>query len=612
MTDVFSPQSPSDARQVVRSFNDDGSANFSQVGVEEIDYRGRFGALGTSTTENDISIGEKYFTLDVDDGKIRTGDDVLLISLDDSDCYMWGEVIGTDTVAEPLRLRIFVDDISAITNTSTNWEIQVVARPKPGIEKDTSLTSFDPTDGGPWTLTVTSGKFFPIGGTLLLKPTTDRTIAIIGEVKAYSSTSLTVSLRSTNATVPTSYDSWSIALLDSPPAKQPFLDVVGLRVTQNATDAFAIDIAPGSIMDSTGDVLLTLETALTKTLDDYFATGDGVGCVVQTGNLTGTITKPSSNATVTGSGTSFLAEFDSATITEFDDLGGDFLENPGRRWPILDSSASRTVSVTSVTNDTSLESSDFPNAITAGSTFKRGGSLTNVRVGGDTYYFIHLVRRDSDGLVDVIASSATPSGLPDLPTGFSLYRFLAAIHIDKGSPESDSEFQVYQPIYGSMFPFAADALNYVLLGEVALSNVPNSYQLVNSTSVTQGLTLSPTRTVSLQRAALTGDVTASVNSNATTIANDAVTNAKLANMAAYTFKGRNDGTSGDPSDIDITALTAKATPVAGDYVLITDSAASNAFKKVDVSTLGGGTTFPTDMGLITEAATTTYDLGTIV
>lgn len=43
---------------------------------------------------------------------------------------------------------------------------------------------------------------------------------------------------------------------------------------------------------------------------------------------------------------------------------------------------------------------------------------------------------------------------------------------------------------------------------------------------------------SFQRAALTGDVTASANSNSTTISNSAVTNAKMANVPTNTIKGR--------------------------------------------------------------------------
>lgn len=59
----------------------------------------------------------------------------------------------------------------------------------------------------------------------------------------------------------------------------------------------------------------------------------------------------------------------------------------------------------------------------------------------------------------------------------------------------------------------------------------------------------------VERAALTGDVTAAQNGNATTIANDAVTNAKLANMAANSFKGNNTGGAADP--VDLTVAQAK-------------------------------------------------------
>jgi len=54
---------------------------------------------------------------------------------------------------------------------------------------------------------------------------------------------------------------------------------------------------------------------------------------------------------------------------------------------------------------------------------------------------------------------------------------------------------------------------------------------------------------SFERAALSGDITAAQNNNSTTIANDAVTNAKMANMAVNTIKGRITTGTGDPEDL---------------------------------------------------------------
>jgi len=57
----------------------------------------------------------------------------------------------------------------------------------------------------------------------------------------------------------------------------------------------------------------------------------------------------------------------------------------------------------------------------------------------------------------------------------------------------------------------------------------------------------------LQRAALTGDVTASAGSNATTIADAAVTLAKMANLAQDQFIGRVTASTGVPETATITA-----------------------------------------------------------
>lgn len=56
------------------------------------------------------------------------------------------------------------------------------------------------------------------------------------------------------------------------------------------------------------------------------------------------------------------------------------------------------------------------------------------------------------------------------------------------------------------------------------------------------------------REALVGDVTALASSNTTTISNNVITNAKLADMAEATFKGRLSGGTGDPQDLSVSQV----------------------------------------------------------
>lgn len=106
----------------------------------------------------------------------------------------------------------------------------------------------------------------------------------------------------------------------------------------------------------------------------------------------------------------------------------------------------------------------------------------------------------------------------------------------------------------------------------------------SGTNITLGATLTFSG-AALQTLAHTGDVTTPANSFVTTIANNAVTNAKAAQMAAFTFKGNNTGSTANAADVSIPGLATKASPVSGDLVMIADSAASNAWKQTTVGAL---------------------------
>lgn len=81
----------------------------------------------------------------------------------------------------------------------------------------------------------------------------------------------------------------------------------------------------------------------------------------------------------------------------------------------------------------------------------------------------------------------------------------------------------------------------------------------------------------VQRAALTGDVTAAQDSNATTIAADAVTNPKLANMASPRLKGRTTALTGDPEDLILANSTSATWNTAtGGSILVERAALAGA------------------------------------
>lgn len=78
----------------------------------------------------------------------------------------------------------------------------------------------------------------------------------------------------------------------------------------------------------------------------------------------------------------------------------------------------------------------------------------------------------------------------------------------------------------------------------------------------------------------------------------AVSNAELATMAAFTFKANNTSGAAVPTDVDIAALTSKASPAASDLLMISDQAASGAWKKVLFSAFGAVASYNARTGAV--------------
>ena len=96
-----------------------------------------------------------------------------------------------------------------------------------------------------------------------------------------------------------------------------------------------------------------------------------------------------------------------------------------------------------------------------------------------------------------------------------------------------------------------DSANDFLLSSDTSASAPKKVKPANLSIAATQLT----GTIAAARMpALTGDVTTSAGAVATTIANDAVTNAKAANMAQNTVKGRITASTGDPEDLTATQL----------------------------------------------------------
>ncbi len=106
-----------------------------------------------------------------------------------------------------------------------------------------------------------------------------------------------------------------------------------------------------------------------------------------------------------------------------------------------------------------------------------------------------------------------------------------------------------------------------------------------------------TGTLAIQSSARTGDVTSPAGSVVNTLADDAVTNAKLANMASPRIKGRTTAGTGDPEDlIPVNSASNTWNTATGGSVSLESAAITG-----DVAVAANGTTSTIQPGVVTNA-----------
>lgn len=270
---------------------------------------------------------------------------------------------------------------------------------------------------------------------------------------------------------------------------------------------------------------------------------------VVTNAASGGTTVGTTNAIVVHTGDQLVARQDNASTTN------------GAQWVKLDSTdavsavAGKTGSVTLVPSDlSSVSTSTILGRATAGTgaaeqlSASQVRTLLNVEDGANAYAHPNHtgdVTSSGDGAQTIASGAVTNSKLANVSTSTIKGRATAGT----GSPEDLTASQVRTLIN--------------------VADGANAYSHPNHS----------------------GDVT-SVGDGAQTIAANAVDNSKAADMAAYSLKLRNAGTSGDPQDVKVSALTELASPTSGDWLL--GEASTGELRKIDVGNLptGGGVSLP--------------------
>lgn len=267
------------------------------------------------------------------------------------------------------------------------------------------------------------GLLFDQGSTLVFAAvgtTTDQFMEIRSD--GYNTaTGLCVGTVLSSAGVGSSYSQW-VAYRSGPQVQltQPG-QIIGYQITRNASDPdHDIDISAGVIRSTDGTVDIYLRTAMTKRLDATFVAGTGNGSQVLSANLAGTIT--TALTAVTGTGTAFL--------TDFSPYGGTTMGPTGRCSVIT--AGGNAAPVYTIASNTSLVDFIVSLGVT-GATYQRGGYYSGASAGLVTGYYVVAGFNPLTGDVQIFTASVNPSGVPDLPSGYTKYGIVGYAGITSGA-----------------------------------------------------------------------------------------------------------------------------------------------------------------------------------
>jgi hypothetical protein len=346
---------------------------------------------------------------------------------------------------------------------------------------------------------------------------------------------------------------WALRTLQAPAAGITITNPGG--VAGNETFALANDLAALEGLSSTG--------LARRTGTDTWTVGTTVS--VPEGG-TG-LTSVTSNAVVIGAGTSPLA-----------------LTNVGISGQILLGSTGAAPGFNLMSGDATIQNNGtltIANNAVSDAKFRQSAGLSVVGRSANTTGNTADITGTA-GQVLRVSGTTLGFGAVDLSLAAAVTNTLAATNGGTGQ----SSYAVGDLLYASTTSVLSKLAD-VATGNALISGgvgVAPSYGKI-------GLTTHVSGTLPLANGGWPGGTSATAGGDLTgtypnpTVANSAITNAKRANMAAYTLSGNATGSSAVPTDIDVTALTAKASPVSADIVLIQDSAASNAFKKTTVGAI---------------------------